>query len=175
MGGHSRWERWAISLLFAFLLGVIGMGCSATVKRDEPAAVSDPSASTAAPAPSARPASASEVTSWRSVGKYYYFDDILVPKGMEYDKEKSYVYETRQVKAGVLYFTKWNVDINSLFDFFLLRMERDGWKMVTNYRGKESHLTFYKPDRACTIRITESWMGKVSVEVRVGPADVKRN
>ena len=60
---------------------------------------------------------------------------------------------------------------------FIVRLEaeRDGWKMVTSYRGKESHLTFYKPDRGCNIRITESWLSKVYIEIRVGPADVKRN
>jgi len=101
--------------------------------------------------------------------------DILVPRELEYDQEKSFVYETPQFKAGALYFTKWNLDFNSLFDFFMVHMEKDGWKTVTSYRGKESYLTFYKPDRGCTIRITESWLGKVYVEIRVGPADVKKN
>jgi len=107
--------------------------------------------------------------------KYHFFDDILVPRELEYDQEKSFVYETPQFKAGALYFTKWNLDFNSLFDFFMVHMEKDGWKTVTSYRGKESYLTFYKPDRGCTIRITESWLGKVYVEIRVGPADVKKN
>jgi hypothetical protein len=93
---------------------------------------------------------------------------------MDYDTKKSYVYETPQFKAGVLYFTRWRVDVNSVFDFFLIHMERDGWRMVTSYRGKESFLTFYKPDRGCAIRSTESWLGEATVEIRVGPADVKR-
>ena len=97
-----------------------------------------------------------------------------MPSDLEYDQKKSFVYETPQFKAGALFFTKWRLDTNSLFDFFLFHMERDGWKMVTSYRGKESYLTFYKPDRGCTIRITESWLGKVYVEIRVGPADVRR-
>ncbi len=169
-------EKWVLGLLFVFLLGAVAMGCSSTVKRDEPPA-SPPSASptvTPTPAPSSPPPPPPENPSPRSVGKYYYFDDVLVPNELEYDQKKSYVYETPQFKAGALYFTKWSVDTNSLFDFFHFHMERDGWKMVTSYRGKESYLTFYKPDRGCTIRITEPWLGNAHVEIRVGPADARK-
>jgi hypothetical protein len=174
MGRHSCREKWAIGLLFVFLLGVTGMGCSNTVKRDEPPVSQPPPSSTVSPAPTPSTAPPPEITSWRSVGKYYYFDDILIPKKLEYDQKRSYVYETPQFKTGALYFTQWEVDTNSLFDFFLLHMERDGWKMVSSYRGKESHFTFHKPDRGCTIRITESWLREAHVEIRVGPAYVKR-
>jgi hypothetical protein len=176
MGPHACRQKWVLTLLFVFLLGAIGIGCSNTVKRDEPPASPPPPSPTVSPtpAPSPPPAPPPERTSASSVGKYYYFDDVLIPKDLEYDQKKSYVYETPQFKAGALYFSKWRIDTNSLFDFFLLQMERDGWKMVTSYRGKESNLTFYKPDRGCTIRITESWLGEAHVEIRVGPADVKR-
>ena len=161
MGCHACRQKWVLALLFILLLGVIGMGCSNTVKRDEPSASPPPPSPTVSPTAS-------------SVGKYYYFDDVLIPKDLEYDQKKSYVYETPQFKAGALYFSKWRIDTNSLFDYFLNQMERDGWKMVTSYRGKESNITFYKPDRGCTVRITESWLGEVYVEIRVGPADVRR-
>jgi len=176
MGHFVDRKKWVAPLLFVLLLGVIGVGCSSTVKRDEPPASPPPPSSTVSPAPTPSPPTAPppEITSWRSVGKYYYFDDILIPKKLEYDQKRSYVYETHQFKAGALYFTQWEVDMNSLFDFFLIHMETDGWKMVSSYRGKESHLTFHKPDRGCTIRITESWLREAHVEIRVGPADVKR-
>ena len=166
-------ERLAMGLLFVILLGLVGMGCSSTVKRDEPPPAPAPTMAPT-PAPSPPASSAPETTFPRSVGKYYFFDDVLVPSDLEYDQKKSFVYETPQFKAGALFFTKWRLDKDSLFDFFLSHMERDGWKMVTSYRGKESHLTFYKPEKGCTIRITESWTGNVSVEIRVGPADVRR-
>lgn len=165
MGHFICRERLAMALLFVFILGLVGLGCSSTVKRDEPPP---------APASSQPPSSPPETTFPRSVGKYHFFDDVLVPSDLEYDQTKSFVYETPQFKAGALFFKKWRLDTNSLFDFFLFHMERDGWKMVTSYRGKESYLTFYKPDKGCTIRITESWLGKVYVEIRVGPADVRR-
>jgi hypothetical protein len=176
MGDFVYRKMWVLGLVFVFLMGMIGSGCSNTVKRDEPPASPPPPSPTAtpAPAPTPPPPPPPETPSATTVGKYYYFDDVLVPNELAYDQKKSFVYETPQFKSGVLYFTKWNLDVNSLFDFFSFHMERDGWKMVTSYRGKESHLTFYKPDRGCTIRITESWLGKAYVEIRVGPVDVKR-
>jgi hypothetical protein len=158
MGRFIDRGKFAVILLSVFFAGLLWMGCSNTVKRDDPAA--------------STPSSAPQI---HSMAKYYFFDDILVPNELEYDQKKSYVYETPQFKTGALYFSKWRVDTDSLFNFFLLNMDRDGWKMVTSYRGKESHLTFYKLDRGCTIRITESWLGTAHVEIRVGPADVKKN
>ena len=156
----------AFLLLLIFLLGLAWTGCSSTVKRSEPAPTAPGSASTAAPPPA---------SSSKYQAKYYFFDDVLVPGELEYDQKKSFVYETPQLKAGALYFSKWNLDVDSVMNFFLYNMEKDGWKMITSYRGKESHLTFYKPDRGCTIRLTSSWLGKVYVEIRVGPATVKKN
>jgi hypothetical protein len=154
MGRFIDRGKFAVILLSVFFGGLLWMGCSNTVKRDDPAA------------------SGPQIP---SLAKYYFFDDILVPNELEYDQKKSYVYETPHFKAGALYFSKWRVDTDSLFNFFLFHMDRDGWKMVSSYRGKESHLTFYKLERGCTLRITESWVGTAYVEIRVGPADVKKN
>ena len=183
-------ERLALTLLCVFLLGLIWTGCSSTVKHDEPATTAPASATAAAPASETTTASAPPTAAppaWQTTtapppaspskyqAKYYFFDDVLVPRELEYDQEKSFVYETPQFKAGVLYFSKWNLDTDSVMTFFLYNMEKDGWTMVTSYRGKESHITFTKPDRGCTIRITSSWLGKAYVEIRVGPVGQKKN
>ena len=171
-----------LTLLLVFLLGLAWTGCSSTVKHDESAATAPASATPTAPASATATAPASETTtapppasSSKYQAKYYFFDDILVPGELEYDQKKSFVYETPQFKAGVLYFSKWNLDTDSVMTFFLYNMEKDGWKMITSYRGKESHITFFKPDRGCTIRLTSSWLGKTYVEIRVGPAGQKKN
>ena len=166
MGCFVCREKLALVFLLVFLLGLAWTGCSSTVKRDEPGTTPPASATTTAPPPA---------PSGKYQAKYYFFDDVLVPGELEYDQKKSFVYETPQLKAGALYFSKWNLDVDSVMNFFLYNMEKDGWKMITSYRGKESHLTFYKPDRGCTIRLTSSWLGKVYVEIRVGPATVKKN
>jgi hypothetical protein len=175
MGRFIFGKKSGMALFLVLLFGLVWTGCSSTVKetRNEPPppvpAPQPAPASPPPPAPAPEPAQAS-----KHLAKYYFFDDILIPTELEYDQKKSFVYETPQFRSGVLYFSKWRLDTDSLFDFFLFHMEKDSWKMVTSYRGKESHLTFYKPEKGCTIRITESWLGKTSVEIRVGPAGVKK-
>jgi hypothetical protein len=53
-------------------------------------------------------------------------------------------------------------------------MERDNWKMVSSFRGKESFLNFSKPDKNCWIKIIEKWTGTTKVEIRVGPLGEKK-
>ena len=64
--------------------------------------------------------------------------------------------------------------MESLIDFFAHHMERDNWKLLNTYRGKESILNFSKPDKTCTIKITETWYGKAEVEVRLGLLSEKK-
>ena len=146
-------RRMAIALLLVILVGWVWMGCSSKVKerRGEP------------------------VTSeWRGSGKYYHFDDVLVPGELKYKQDKSFIYETPRFKTGVMIFSKWWLDVGSLIDFFTYHMEKDNWKLVNSFRGKESILNFSKPDKTCTIRITEKWYGTTEVEIRVGPLGEKK-
>lgn len=138
-----------IILLISLVLG----GCSTTVKerQREPAG---------------------EGTESRA--KYYHFDDVLIPHELNFKQKKSFVYETPRFKAGILYFKKWRLDVESLIDFFNYHMEKDNWKLVNSFKGKENILNFSKPDKNCTIKISENWMGYTEVEVRVGPTGEKK-
>ena len=155
MKSHSR-KKSVMILLLAFLLGWLWMGCSATLKerRDEPGRSEGQATTT---------------PSEKYFARYYYFDDVLVPGELNYQPGKSFIYEAPQFKAGAMYFTKWRLETDSLVDFFNYHMEKDNWKIVNSYRGKESFLTFSKPDRTCTIRIMEKWYDSTQVEIRVGP------
>jgi hypothetical protein len=75
---------------------------------------------------------------------------------------------------GWMVFSKWRLDVESLIEFFSYHMEKDNWKMVNSFKGKESILNFSKPDKTCTIKITETWYGKAEVEIRVGPLGDKK-
>ena len=161
MGRFISRKRSAIAFLLVFLLGMTWMGCSSTVKerRDEPAK-----------------AEGQEIKGPPSkyTAKYFHFEDVLVPGELNYKPKKSFVYETPQFKAGVMYFTKWRIDVDSVIDFFNYNMEKDNWKIVNSYRGKESFLSFSKPDRTCNIRLIEKWYGTTHVEIRVGPVGAKK-
>ena len=157
MGLFILRRRSVLALMLVFLLGIVWTGCSSTVKerRDD----------------SAKPGEGEETKAPPSKynARYYHFDDVLVPGELNYKQNKSFIYETPQFKAGSLYFTKWWLDVDSLIDFFNYHMEKDDWKLVNSYRGKESFLSFSKPDRTCNIRITDRWYGVTHVEIRVGP------
>ena len=144
-----------------FLLGLTWTGCSSTgkEKRDEPGKPEGQE--------SMRPSES-------DFAGYYNFDDVLVPRELNYQQNKSFIYETPKFKAGLMQFTKWRLNVDSLIEFFNYHMEKDGWNIVNTYRGRESFLTFSKPDKTCTVRIMGKWYGSTQVEIRVGPLMEKK-
>ena len=144
----------ALFLLLALCLVLGWMGCTSTVKREGGEDLSK----------------AQDM----GVGKYYFFDDVLIPKELSYHPDESFVYETPEFKAGSMVFSKWWLDSASVADFFAYYMEKDNWKMLNSFRGKESILNFSKPDKTCTIKIREKWNGTTMVEIQVGPLGMKK-
>jgi hypothetical protein len=146
-------KRTAMALMVILLLGLGWMGCSTTARerREE-----------------------LQKGQWKGGGKYYHFDDVLIPGDLKYKPNKSFVYETPRFKTGVMVFSKWWLDVGSLIEFFTYHMEKDNWKLVNSFRGKESVVNFSKPDKTCAIRIIEKWYGMTEVEIRVGPLGDKK-
>ena len=147
-------------LLLVVLLGLAWMGCSTTVKeRQRGQPVTE--------------ATGEAKAEGEGMGKYY-LDDVRIPSELNYKPSKSFVYETAKFKAGILYFTKWRLDVSSLIDFFTYNMEKDNWKLVNSFKGKESFLNFSKPDKTCFVKIKEKWTGTTIVEIQVGPLGEKK-
>jgi hypothetical protein len=157
MNQNTSQRRSVIALLLVILLGMVWLGCSTTIKERQ-----------------GEPGKAEGKEMSISDAKYYSFDDVLVPAEMKYKPGKSFVYETPQFKAGILVFSKWWLDSRSLIDFFTYHMEKDNWKLVNSFKGKESVLNFSKPDKSCAIKITEKWYGTTEAEIRVGPLGEKK-
>lgn len=91
----------------------------------------------------------SETTSY-----YYDFDDILVPRAMTLQNQKSFIFETPKVKGGLLTFTG-RVDAMSLATFFVNNMLKDGWKLSSSLKFHRTVLVFNKPDKDCVITIKD--------------------
>ena len=147
MGRNIIWTRIGIAFLVLASFSLVWMGCSSIEKERRGESMKGEDV---------------------GVGKYYYFDDVLIPKELNYKPDESFVYETPQVKTGSMVFKKWRVDSGSLVDFFLYHMQKDNWKLVNTFKGKESILNFSKPDNTCTIKIVDKWYGTTVVEVRIG-------
>lgn len=159
--GKVIFQRKSIIVLWLLIvLSMTWMGCSTTVKERQ----------------QGQPAGGAtgETTSGGEETGKYYFDDVRVPSELNYRANKSFVYESPGFKAGILVFSKWRLDVDSLIDFFNYQMEKDNWKRVNSFRGKESILNFSKPDKACVIKIVEKWCGTTVVEIRVGPLGEKK-
>jgi hypothetical protein len=149
-----------IALLLVICFVGVWMGCSTTVKeRQQGQPVTGPAGEAKA--------------DWEGMGKYY-LDDVRVPSELNYKPNKSFVYETPKFKAGVMVFTKWRLDVSSLIEFFTYNMEKDNWKLINSFRGKESFLNFTKPDKTCTVKMVDKWYGTTMVEIRVGPLGEKK-
>lgn len=137
-----------VSFLLFLLLSLVVFGCSTTARKRE---------------------SQLPRAEGYSSGRYYNFEDVRVPKELNYKPDKSFIYETSKFKAGVLFFSKWRLDVESLIDFFTYNMQKDNWKLLNTFKGKASILNFSKPDKTCVIKIVETWYGDTEVEIQVGP------
>jgi hypothetical protein len=149
-----------VALLLVFLFGGVWMGCSTTVKERQ----------------QGQPVTGAtgETTGEREGMGKYYLDDVRIPNELNYKPDESMVYETTKFKAGVLRFSKWRLDVHSLVDFFTYNMGKDNWTFVNSFKGKETQLSFSKPDKTCDIRITETWTGMTRVTILVGPLGEKK-
>lgn len=147
--------------MFAVLLSILilsmgWIGCSSTVTQKQ----GEPAKSEERPLPFG--------------AKYYSFEDILIPGELNYQPDESLIYETPRFKMGRMIFTKWRLDRDSVIDFFSYHMEKDNWKLVNSIRGEQSTLNFSKPDKSCEIKVSENWLGKTRVEIRVGALGEKK-
>ena len=149
-----------IAMWLVVLVGVAWTGCSTTVAEQQQGQ----------PVTGPAPAGTAEGT---EVGRVY-LDDVRVPSELEYDADESMVYEAAKFKAGVLRFSKWRIDTQSVVNFFMFNMPNDKWTFVNSFKGKEAYLSFSKPDKTCIIRITETWTGMTKVEIAVGPLGEKK-
>lgn len=85
---------------------------------------------------------------------YYDFADIPVPNEMKIDTSESILFEAQNLKAGSLTFTG-RVAPDSLFSYFQVAMQNEGWRPLSYIRYGNYILTFDKPDKLCIIRILE--------------------
>jgi hypothetical protein len=160
MSAHIFWKKSVMAMVLAVLLAVVWMGCTTTVKeRQQGQPVTG--------------AKEEPKTDLEETGKYY-LDDVRVPSELNYKPDESMVYETAKFKAGVLRFSKWRLDVQSLIGFFTYNMGKDNWTFVNTFKGKETQLSFSKPDKTCIIRITETWTGMTRVLIAVGPLGEKK-
>ena len=83
------------------------------------------------------------------------FREVLIPEGLEMNRDNSMFVKTNSFKGGVLNF-EGRIDVISLSDFFEGSMPKNGWKLSGVVKAKNYLLIFTKPDRSCMITISEN-------------------
>ncbi|MCX8023218.1 MAG: hypothetical protein N2745_10650 [Syntrophorhabdaceae bacterium] len=104
---------------------------------------------------------------------FYGFPDIPIPKELEFVRDKSFIYETVSLRAGVMYLTG-NVDLQSLENYFKVNMIKNGWRFVNSFKFREISMNFSKEDKTCNIKMSRSGFSS-EVEIWVGPAVADRS
>jgi hypothetical protein len=99
---------------------------------------------------------------------YYGFPDVPVPKELRLVNEKSFIYETTNLRAGVLVL-RGNVELQSLENYFKVNLIKNGWKFVNSFKFREVALNFMKEDRTCNIKMTKDSFD-AEIEIWVGPS-----
>jgi hypothetical protein len=99
---------------------------------------------------------------------FYGFPDIPIPSELNLVREKSFIYETANLRVGVMYLNG-NVDLQSLENYFKINMIKNGWKFINSFKFKDVALNFVKDDKTCNIKMVKDSFN-AEVEVWVGPA-----
>jgi hypothetical protein len=131
----------ALGVISLFLM-LFAFSCAQTFK------------STTEPKPPASETKAQGLPSQGTPDSYYDFDDILIPKEMKLVPKQSLLFETPEIKAGVISF-EGRVDPVSLFNFFMTNMPKDEWQLRSYFKYGRYIMVFEKTDKDCIVSINE--------------------
>lgn len=82
------------------------------------------------------------------------FSDLLIPGELEWRRDKSLSINTESFTGGVLNFTG-RVEVNSLTEFFLNGMKKDGWTVIGTVKSENVLMAFIKEKTSCLIKIDD--------------------
>jgi hypothetical protein len=83
------------------------------------------------------------------------FDDVLIPREMDVDKDGSAIYRREGMSAGLLRLSG-RVELHSLMRYFQNNMANEGWRLLTQFRSPHSLMLFQKGNRMAVIAIEDS-------------------
>ena len=96
------------------------------------------------------------------------FTDVPVPKGFKRDLAKSFVYETRIIKVGRLFFSG-NTNPKLTVKFYRNEMINHGWVLTNSIANKESILNYEKQGWTCTVIVEPTSFNRSDIEIQIGP------
>ena len=95
------------------------------------------------------------------------FDNLLIPGELTWNRKDSTVINTDSFAGGILNFTG-RVEVNSLTEFFINTMKKNGWTLKGSLRSEDVLLAFTRAGGTCLIKIRAGGIAKAtSVDVYV--------
>jgi len=82
------------------------------------------------------------------------FEDVLIPREMNIDKDSSAIYRREGMSAGLLRLSG-RVDTTSLVRYFQNNMANEGWRPISQFRSPHSLMVFQKANRMAVIAIED--------------------
>jgi hypothetical protein len=152
-------KRWARSLgLGVILLSMLGVsGCDLFPHRN---------------VPERRPEGKPEVRQSTVPLTSYRFDDIPIPPGMTLNRKESFIYETGEIKTGLLVY-EGNGEMEKLAGFFKEQMPKYRWRLMSNFELHNIMLSFIKEGWGSVIYILPTESETKRIEIRTGPIGIK--
>ena len=86
------------------------------------------------------------------------FRDFEVPNELKVDRSETLFINTSSFNGGIVYLTG-RLEVESLTDFFIQSMQKNGWKLGGEAHYKNVLLAFSKPNKNCLISLYEGTLG----------------
>jgi hypothetical protein len=83
------------------------------------------------------------------------FDDVLIPREMDIDKDSSAIYRREGMSAGLLRLSG-RVEMSSLIRYFQNNMANEGWRPISQFRSPHSLMLYQKGNRMAVIAIEDA-------------------
>jgi hypothetical protein len=83
------------------------------------------------------------------------FDDVLIPREMDINKDASAIYRREGKSAGLLRLSG-RVEAGSLVRYFQNNMASEGWRPISQFRSPHSLMLFQKENRMAVIAIEDA-------------------
>jgi len=83
------------------------------------------------------------------------FDDVLIPREMDIDKDSSAIYRREGMSAGLLRLSG-RIEMSSLMRYFQNNMANEGWRPISQFRSPHSLMLFQKGNRMAVIAIEDA-------------------
>ncbi|MFO7775032.1 MAG: hypothetical protein R6W89_04470 [Candidatus Hydrogenedentota bacterium] len=99
------------------------------------------------------------------------FREVPIPRGLNYDGERSFIYERTGLEVGEAVYTTRH-SVNELVEFFVRECAAAGWSLANRLQGEGAELAFEQSDRELRIAIRDGgfFQGR-HVFLRVTPRD----